>query len=85
MGKPLLQEKKPIHDQIHILESTIKDYHNPLDSPFTLSELQDKIKPLQPKKACGVDGILNEIIKKTLWHLPQYLEPRPDRPNPKQI
>ena len=36
-----------------------------LDSPITLNELQDKIKTLQPKKACGVDGILNEMIKYT--------------------
>ena len=50
---------------IQILESTIKDYQNPLDSPITLNELQDKIKTLQPKKAYGVDGILNEMIKYT--------------------
>uniref|UniRef100_A0A8K9V0N5 Reverse transcriptase domain-containing protein n=1 Tax=Oncorhynchus mykiss TaxID=8022 RepID=A0A8K9V0N5_ONCMY len=59
------KEKKHIHDQIQILESTIKDFQNPLDSPITLNELQDKIKTLQPKKACGVDGILNEMIKYT--------------------
>ena len=59
------KEQKHIHDQIQILESTIKDYQNPLDSPITLNELQDKIKTLQPKKACGVDGILNEMIKYT--------------------
>jgi hypothetical protein len=41
--------------QIQILESTIKDYQKPLDSPITLNELQDKIQILQPKKACGVD------------------------------
>ena len=50
---------------MQILESTIKDYENPLDSPITLNELQDKIQTLQPKKACGVDGILNEMIKYT--------------------
>ena len=54
-----------IDDQIQILESTIKDYQNPLDSPITLNELQNKIKTIQPKKACGVDGILNEMIKYT--------------------
>ena len=53
-----------VHDQIQILESTLKDYLNPLDYPITLNELQDKIKTLQPKKACGV-GILNEMIKYT--------------------
>ena len=57
MGKPLLQYfwlynkvQKHIHDQIQILESTIKDYQNPLDSPITLNELHDKIKTLQPIK-----------------------------------
>ena len=50
-----------MHDKLQILESAIKDYQNPLDSPITLNELQDKIKTLQPKKACGVDGILNEM------------------------
>ena len=40
-------------------KSTIKDDQNRLDSPFTLNEQQDKIQTLQPKKACGVDGILN--------------------------
>ncbi|CDQ91392.1 unnamed protein product, partial [Oncorhynchus mykiss] len=59
------KEQKHIQDQMQILESTIKDYQKPLDSPITLNELQDKIKTLQPKKACGVDGILNEMIKYT--------------------
>jgi hypothetical protein len=54
-----------IHDQIQIFESTIRDCQNPLDSPITLNELQDKTQTLQPKKACGVDGILNEFIKYT--------------------
>ena len=59
------KQQKHIHDQIQIFKSTFKDYQNPLDSPITLNELQDKIKTLQPKKACGIDGILNEIIKYT--------------------
>ena len=76
-----------------ILLKTIKDY------PITLNELQDKIKTLQPKKACGVDGILNEIIKYTdnkfqlaipklfniIPALPHYLEPRTDHPNPQKL
>ena len=36
-----------------------------MDSPITLNELQVKIQTLQPKKSCGVDGILNEMIKYT--------------------
>jgi hypothetical protein len=40
-------------------KSTIKDDQNPLDSSIPLNELQDKIQTLQPKKACGVDGVLN--------------------------
>ena len=70
MDKPLIQsfklynkEQKHIQDQIQIIESTIKDYQNTLDSPITLNELQNKIQTLQPKKACGVDGILNEMIQ----------------------
>ena len=59
------KQQKQIHDQIKILESAFKDFQNPLDSPITLNELQDKIQTLQPKKACGVDGILNEMIKYT--------------------
>ena len=43
-------------------KSAVKDYQNLLDFPFTLNELQDKI-PNQ--KACGVDGILNEMTKYT--------------------
>ena len=56
------KQQKHIHDQIQILESTFKDYQNTLDYPITLDELQDKIQTLQPKKACGVDGILNYKI-----------------------
>ena len=46
-------------------KSAIKDYQNALDSSITLNELKDKIKTFQPKKACGVDGILNEMINYT--------------------
>ena len=57
MDKPLLQSfwlynkeqtaKKHIHDEIQILEPTIKDYQNPLEPTITLNELQDKIQTLQ--------------------------------------
>ena len=33
------KDQKHIHDQIQILESTIKDYQSSLDSPITLNEL----------------------------------------------
>ena len=53
MDKPILQsfwayiveqtaKTYSIHDQIQILESTIKDYQNPLDSPITLNEATGK-------------------------------------------
>ena len=59
------EEQKQIKDKLLKLESAIKDYQNPLDSQITLKELQDKIKTLKTKKACGADGILNEMIKFT--------------------
>lgn len=59
------EQQNHIQDKLQCLESTIKDYQNPLDSPITLQELQDKIKTLKPKKACGADGIPNEMIKST--------------------
>lgn len=59
------QEQNAMCEKLRVLESTIKDYQNPLDSPITLAELLDKIQTLKPQKACGVDGILNEMIKYT--------------------
>lgn len=61
MCKPLLH----IQDKLQKLESTIKDNQYLLDSPITLKQLQDKIKSLETKKACGADGILNKMIKFT--------------------
>ncbi len=43
----------------------IKANQNPLDFPKTLKELEDKLRVLEPKKACGVDSILNEMLKHT--------------------
>ncbi len=51
-----------MYEKLRVLESTIKDYQNPLDSPITLAELLDQIQTLKTQKACGVDGILNEMI-----------------------
>ena len=64
---PIVKNKEQTHiqDKLQTLESVIKDYQNPIDSPFTLKELQDKISSLKLKKACGVDDILNEMIKYT--------------------
>ena len=59
------KEQKQIQDKLKNLESAIKDYQNPLDSQITLKELQDNINTLKTKKACGADGILNEMIKFT--------------------
>jgi len=56
------QEQSALYNKLRVLESTIKVYQNSLDSPITLAELLDKIKS---QKACGVDGILNEMIKYT--------------------
>ena len=58
-------EQKHIHDELQLFESEIKNDQNPLDFSITLNELQDKIQNLKPNKACGVDGILNEMIKFT--------------------
>ena len=42
--------QKQIQDKLQNLESIIKNYQNPLDSPITLNELQDKIKILKPRQ-----------------------------------
>ncbi len=47
------------------LERSIKGNQNPLDFPITMRELEDKLRVLEPKKACGVDSILNEMLKHT--------------------
>ncbi len=47
------------------MERSIKGNQNPLDFPITLNELEDKLRVLEPKKACGVDSILNEMLKHT--------------------
>ena len=64
---PIVKNKEQTHmqDKLQTLESVIKDYQNPIDSPITLKELQDKISSLKLKKAGGVDGILNKMIKYT--------------------
>ena len=61
---PIVKNKEQTHiqDKLQTLESVIKYDQN---SPITLKELQDKISSLKLKKACGVDGILNKMIKYT--------------------
>jgi len=53
------QEQNTVYDKLTVLESTIRDYQNPLDTPMTLTKLLDKIPNLKLQKACGVDGLLN--------------------------
>lgn len=36
---------------------------NPIDYPITEQELMEIIRSLKTNKACGIDGILNEMIK----------------------
>ena len=52
-----------ILEKLKTIEPIIKDQQNPIDFPITEKELELKVNALQPKKACGVDGILNEMIK----------------------
>ena len=58
-----IEKNKHTQDKLQSLESTIKGYRNLLDSPIELKEIQEKTKSLETKKACGVDGILNKMIK----------------------
>ena len=64
---PIVENKEQTHiqDKLQTLESVIKDNQNPLDSPITLKELQDKISYLKLKKAYDVVCIVNEMIKYT--------------------
>ncbi len=39
-----------MYEKLRVLESTIKDYQNPLDSPITLAELLDQIQTLKTQK-----------------------------------
>uniref|UniRef100_A0A9J8AFQ2 ribonuclease H n=1 Tax=Cyprinus carpio carpio TaxID=630221 RepID=A0A9J8AFQ2_CYPCA len=58
-------DQNEIIKKLDNLERSIKANQNPLDFPITLKELEDKLRVLEPKKACGVDGILNEMLKHT--------------------
>ena len=60
---PKNQAQEQISEKLKDLERVIKNYQTPLDYPITELELEDKLKILQPKKACGPDGILNEMLK----------------------
>ncbi len=54
-----------IINKLDNLERSIKANQNPLDFPITMNELEDKLRVLEPKKACGVDSLLNEMLKHT--------------------
>ncbi len=61
----LNSNQNEIINKLDNLERSIKANQNPLDFPITLNELEDKLRVLEPKKACGVDSILNEMLKHT--------------------
>uniref|UniRef100_A0A671YR74 ribonuclease H n=1 Tax=Sparus aurata TaxID=8175 RepID=A0A671YR74_SPAAU len=61
--QPKNQAQEQISEKLKDLERVIKNYQTPLDYPITELELEDKLKILQPKTACGPDGILNEMLK----------------------
>ena len=50
-------------NKLEILQSIIKENQNPLDYEISKGELLAKIQALQPRKASGPDGILNEILR----------------------
>ncbi|MBN3309410.1 RTJK polymerase, partial [Amia calva] len=55
------------------MELAFKDTQNPLDSTITEQELQEKLRALLPRKACGPDGISNEMLKHSSPELQQAL------------
>uniref|UniRef100_A0A671UAW8 ribonuclease H n=1 Tax=Sparus aurata TaxID=8175 RepID=A0A671UAW8_SPAAU len=56
-------DQNKTHAKWKTLELAIKDNQNPLDASITEQELTESIQSLKAKKACGVDSILNEMIK----------------------
>ncbi len=57
-------EQSQIYEKLTKLELAIKDNQNPSDSPSTEQEL-NKLQALKSMKACGPDGVLNEMLKNT--------------------
>ena len=43
----------------------LQNFHNPINSDFTLDEVKRAIKKLKRNKACGIDGIVNEFLMDT--------------------
>ena len=58
-------EQSYLQEKLTKLELAIKNNQNPLDPPITEQELQKKLQTLKSKKACGPDGIMNEMLKNT--------------------
>ena len=56
-------EQSKIKEKLQILESTIKTNQNPLDYQISMKELEDQIKKLKSRKACGHDSIRTEMLK----------------------
>lgn len=50
-------------NKLETLESVVKDNQSPLDYEMSDRELLAKIQALQPRKASGPDGILNEMLQ----------------------
>ena len=59
------KNQSEIQEKLNILESVIKNNHNPLAYPIPQQELNEKLKSIKSKKACGVDNIniRNEMLK----------------------
>ena len=51
----MLNDKKRLQDSNHLQSA--------LDNPLSIEEIDKAIKKLKNKKAAGLDGILNEMIK----------------------
>ena len=54
-----------MYQKIIAMENAFNKYQNTLDFPIMEAELTEKLQGLQPKKASGPDGTLNEMIKNT--------------------
>ena len=61
----LKKKQDQMYQKMIAMENAFNKYQNTLDFPITEAELTEKLQGLQPKKASGPDGTLNEMIKNT--------------------